>query len=134
LRSGTLKLLYVAPERFNNERFLDQLGRCRISLFAGRRGALHLAVGAQLPAGLPEAAETARTLGVERILALTATATPAVVRDICDSFGIAPAGAVVTGLPPAQPLPLHAPVASAGRDGVLVERIRSRPPGPGSCT
>ncbi|HEY0036142.1 MAG TPA: DEAD/DEAH box helicase, partial [Longimicrobium sp.] len=34
LRNGTLKLLYVAPERFNNERFLDQLGRARISLFA----------------------------------------------------------------------------------------------------
>ena len=34
LRAGTLKLLYVAPERFNNERFLDQLGRARIALFA----------------------------------------------------------------------------------------------------
>ena len=29
LRAGTLQLLYVAPERFNNERFLDQLGRRR---------------------------------------------------------------------------------------------------------
>src|SRR5258705_10563456 len=27
LRAGTLKLLYVAPERFNNERFLAQLAR-----------------------------------------------------------------------------------------------------------
>src|SRR5262249_17474510 len=34
LRAGTLKLLYVAPERFNNERFLEQLGRVRIALFA----------------------------------------------------------------------------------------------------
>ena len=29
LRDGSLKLLYVAPERFNNERFLAQLGRRR---------------------------------------------------------------------------------------------------------
>jgi ATP-dependent DNA helicase RecQ len=29
LRDSTLKLLYVAPERFNNERFLAQLGRTR---------------------------------------------------------------------------------------------------------
>src|SRR5438445_11505685 len=34
LRTGALKLLYVAPERFNNERFLAELGRTRISLFA----------------------------------------------------------------------------------------------------
>ena len=34
LRAGSLKLLYVAPERFNNERFLSQLARTRISLFA----------------------------------------------------------------------------------------------------
>src|SRR5687767_9753766 len=27
LRAGSLKLLYVAPERFNNERFLDNLRR-----------------------------------------------------------------------------------------------------------
>src|SRR5437762_11827690 len=34
LRAASLKLLYVAPERFNNERFLGQLARARISLFA----------------------------------------------------------------------------------------------------
>jgi ATP-dependent DNA helicase RecQ len=34
LRQGTLKLLYVAPERFNNERFLAQLGETKIALFA----------------------------------------------------------------------------------------------------
>src|SRR5262249_37064748 len=34
LQSGTLKLLYVSPERFNNERFLGMLQRIRISLFA----------------------------------------------------------------------------------------------------
>src|SRR6266568_3792251 len=34
LRAGTLDLLYVAPERFNNERFLADLQRARIALFA----------------------------------------------------------------------------------------------------
>src|SRR5436305_8481209 len=34
LRAGTLKLLYVAPERFNNERFLAMLARTPIALFA----------------------------------------------------------------------------------------------------
>ena len=63
----------------------------------GRRGPLHLRVGAQLPAGLPEAGARARELGAERVLALTATATPAVVADICAGFGIAAEDAVVTG-------------------------------------
>src|SRR4051794_8209559 len=34
LRSGALDLLYVAPERFNNEHFLEDLRRSRIALFA----------------------------------------------------------------------------------------------------
>jgi ATP-dependent DNA helicase RecQ len=34
LRKGSLKLLYVAPERFNNERFLAQLDATKIALFA----------------------------------------------------------------------------------------------------
>src|SRR5207344_465878 len=32
LHAGSLKLLYVAPERFNNERFLSRLAEARISL------------------------------------------------------------------------------------------------------
>src|SRR5437870_2493806 len=34
LRSGSLRLLYVAPERFNNERFLADLRHVRIAVFA----------------------------------------------------------------------------------------------------
>jgi len=34
LQAGSLRLLYVAPERFNNERFLSRLAQARISLFA----------------------------------------------------------------------------------------------------
>src|SRR5438874_8037620 len=34
LRSGELKLLYVAPERFNNERFLEIMRRRKMAMFA----------------------------------------------------------------------------------------------------
>src|SRR6266851_3876297 len=57
LRCGTLQLLYVAPERFKNERFLADL-RPRYSGYRpvrGGRSALHLGVGPQLPPGLPQA-------------------------------------------------------------------------------
>jgi len=37
VRRGTLRLLYVAPERFNNERFREAITPLRISLFANEK-------------------------------------------------------------------------------------------------
>ena len=55
LRAGSLKLLYVAPERFNNERFLAQLEETPISLFAVDEAHCISRVGPQLQTGLPQA-------------------------------------------------------------------------------
>src|SRR6478736_4862720 len=82
LRAGSLKLLYVAPERFNNERFLAQLARARISLFAVDEAHCISEWGHNFRPDYLKLAERARELAAERVLALTATATPAVVADI----------------------------------------------------
>src|SRR5438132_346590 len=87
-RSGALQLLYVAPERFNNERFLADLHRTRIALFAVDEAHCISEWGHNFRPDYLKLAETARELSVERVLALTATATPAVVRDICSAFGM----------------------------------------------
>jgi ATP-dependent DNA helicase RecQ len=129
LRDGTLKLLYVAPERFNNERFLEQLGRASISLFAVDEAHCISEWGHNFRPDYLKLAETARALDVERVLALTATATPAVVRDICRSFGIPDEAAVITGFHRPNLFLSTAPVAAAERDRALVERLRSRPAG-----
>src|SRR3954463_8691819 len=97
LRAGTLKLLYVAPERFNNERFLAQLARTRISLFAVDEAHCISEWGHNFRPDYLKLAQIARTLRVERVLALTATATPAVVEDVCAGFAISPEAAIVTG-------------------------------------
>jgi ATP-dependent DNA helicase RecQ len=131
LRTGTLKLLYVAPERFNNERFLEQLHRARISLFAVDEAHCISEWGHNFRPDYLKLAETAREIGVERVLALTATATPAVVKDVCASFRIPPDCAVVTGFHRPNLFLSTLPTPAARRDAVLVERIRSRPPGPG---
>ena len=74
-------------------------------------------------------AQRARELGAARVLALTATATPAVVDDICAGFGIARADAIATGAYRPNLTLLMTPVTAGERDALLVERLRSRPPG-----
>ncbi len=103
LRAGALKLLYVAPERFNNERFLAQLARTRIALFAVDEAHCISEWGHNFRPDYLKLAERARELGAERVLALTATATPAVVADICAGFGIARGGRGRDRLLPAEP-------------------------------
>jgi ATP-dependent DNA helicase RecQ len=131
LRAGTLRLLYVAPERFNNERFLAQLSHARISLFAVDEAHCISEWGHNFRPDYLKLADTARNLGAERVLALTATATPPVVEDICASFDIPRDCAIVTGFHRPNLFLRTYPVAAAQRDAALLERLRTRPPGAG---
>src|SRR6184192_4350948 len=86
LRAGSLKLLYVAPERFNNERFLAQLGQTKIALFAVDEAHCISEWGHNFRPDYLKLAEISKELKAERVLALTATATPSVVENICARF------------------------------------------------
>jgi ATP-dependent DNA helicase RecQ len=130
LRAGSLRLLYVAPERFNNERFLADLRHVRIALFAVDEAHCISEWGHNFRPDYLKLAETARELGAERVLALTATATPAVVADICSAFTIPPECAVVTGFYRPNLTLNTTPVTPGERNAVLVKRLHARPPGP----
>ena len=129
LRRRELRLLYVAPERFNNERFVAQLAGVEIALFAVDEAHCISEWGHNFRPDYLKLAQRARELGAARVLALTATATPAVVDDICAGFGIARADAIATGAYRPNLTLLMTPVAAGERDDLLVERMRSRPPG-----
>ena len=129
LRSGSLKLLYVAPERFNNERFLAQLEHTKIALFAVDEAHCISEWGHNFRPDYLKLAVRARELGAERVLALTATATPAVVADICEGFGIEETDAVVTGFYRPNLTMLTTPARATERDQLLIDRLRERPPG-----
>src|SRR4051794_6957456 len=131
LRAGSLKLVYVAPERFNNERFLAQLAETRIALFAVDEAHCISEWGHNFRPDYLKLAQRARELGAERVLALTATATPTVAADIRAGFGIADADSVVTGFYRPNLTLLTTPVTGAQRDATLVDRLRERPPGSG---
>lgn len=131
LRAGTLKLLYVAPERFTNERFLEQLHHTPIALFAVDEAHCISEWGHNFRPDYLKLADTARALGVGRVLALTATATPQVVADICTSFAIPPGGAIITGFHRPNLLLRTTPTPAGQRDAALRERLRTQPPGSG---
>src|SRR5689334_2951413 len=89
IASGELRLLYVAPERFTNERFLGLLRRTPIALFAVDEAHCISEWGHNFRPDYLKLARRATELGAERVLALTATATPQVVHDVCAAFAIA---------------------------------------------
>ena len=130
IESGTLKLLYVAPERFNNERFVGMLSRTKIALFAVDEAHCISEWGHNFRSDYLKIAEAAKAVHAERVLALTATATPSVVKDIEAAFAIPKAGAIVTGFyRPNLNLSIM-PVLSEERDALLLKRLHKRPPGP----
>jgi len=88
VRSGRLRILYVAPERFNNERFREVIQRIQVSLFAVDEAHCISEWGHNFRPEYLKLAGFGKMCGAERILALTATATPKVLEDICKGFGI----------------------------------------------
>jgi len=127
VRKGTLRLLYVAPERFNNERFREAISRVQISLFAVDEAHCVSEWGHNFRPDYLKLAGFGRLCGAERTLALTATATPQVLADVCRGFGIAPECAVRTGFHRENLTLRFTPVHAADRDALLRERLA---PGP----
>ncbi|RKZ99504.1 MAG: RecQ family ATP-dependent DNA helicase, partial [Gammaproteobacteria bacterium] len=129
LRNGELRLLYVAPERFNNERFRENLHQLRISLFAVDEAHCISEWGHNFRPDYLKLAGFAREFGAERILALTATATPSVLEDICRLFEITPDCAITTGFYRPN-LRIDTSVVDASeRDQALLAAIHENPPG-----
>jgi ATP-dependent DNA helicase RecQ len=130
LDRGELRLLYVAPERFQNERFLQSLTRWRIALFAIDEAHCISEWGHNFRPDYLKLAAVAREVRAERVLALTATATPAVARDIRVAFEMPEEAAIVTGFYRHNLELVVGAVRADERDRVLLERLRQRPPGP----
>ncbi len=86
LDAGQLRLLYVAPERFANERFISLISRQDLSLMVTDEAHCISEWGHNFRPDYLKLAELARTFKVPTVLALTATATPKVSDDICRAF------------------------------------------------
>ena len=91
LEEGAIKLLYIAPERFSNESFRALVKRLPIALAAIDEAHCISEWGHNFRPDYLKLAKLCRRLKIPRILALTATATPKVAREIRRHFHISAA-------------------------------------------
>ena len=126
LRSGQLRLLYVAPERFNNERFRAALAGCEISLMAIDEAHCISEWGHNFRPDYLKLAGYAHQFSVGRVLALTATATSRVLDDMCRGFTIASEHAVRTAFYRSNLTLLMGTTPTATRDQQLVSWLQER--------
>ncbi len=129
LRDGHIRLLFIAPERLSNERFLNLIRGKTISLLAVDEAHCISAWGHNFRPDYLKLADAARSLNVERVLALTATATPEVAKDMGTAFAIAPEDIINTGFyRPNLELRVSA-CRDSERPERLVQWLKARPPG-----
>lgn len=91
MRNGTLDLLYCAPERLNNERFVGSMAHVRggVRLLAVDEAHCISEWGHAFRPDYLKVARFAKEIAAERVICLTATATPNVARDVCNAFSMA---------------------------------------------
>ena len=125
LDAGTLKLLYIAPERFANEAFRQRMRRLPIQLAAIDEAHCISEWGHNFRPDYLKLAKLCRTLKIPRVLALTATATPKVARDIRKQFRIAAADHVQLSFHRPNLDIRVTPCAANERKGILLERLQA---------
>ena len=86
MEAGAYRLVFLAPERFRSPRFVEVLARTPIALFAVDEAHCISQWGHDFRPEYARVGEFRRWLGDPRTLALTATATPEVRRDVCSSL------------------------------------------------
>src|SRR5262249_43731673 len=128
--AGRIKLLYIAPERFQNEDFRAGLTRANVSLFAVDEAHCISLWGHDFRPDYLRMRRVVSDLKSPPILALTATATPAVRRDILTQIGIEGATQVVSGFDrPNLYLEVREVATTAEKIRAIVELARWAPLG-----
>jgi ATP-dependent DNA helicase RecQ len=125
LESGDIKLLYIAPERLANEAFRKRVKQLSVAMIAIDEAHCISEWGHNFRPDYLKLARFCRTLKVTRVLALTATATPKVAREIRRHFRIA--------APDHIQLSFHrpnldlrvTPCKAAERKTILLEKLRA---------
>lgn len=130
LRKGLIKILYCAPERLNNEGFVESMKEVDggVRLLAVDEAHCISEWGHSFRPDYLKVARFAEEINAERVICLTATATPKVADDICEAFNIEPAGVFRTS--PYRPnLQLLAEAVSADKEKMpkVIDFLKKHP-------
>lgn len=97
VQDGYYKLLYIAPERFYNNEFVQALANVKVSLFAIDEAHCISSWGHDFRPSYLKLRDVIKKLGNPIVLALTATATPEVRDDIAKQLELKDYELVITG-------------------------------------
>ncbi|CAN8073020.1 unnamed protein product [Agarophyton chilense] len=142
VREGEIRLLFVSPERFKNTRFIQLLNTVRVALFAVDEAHCISEWGHSFRPDYLRLSRWADRLNCQRRLALTATATPKVCKDISAALDI-PYPTALVRTPSVRPnltirmTDVESPRMTASLDDMmqsrletLVSRLNEREKGP----
>lgn len=129
IRKGELKMLFVSPERLTNERFLNLIRGLQISLLAVDEAHCISAWGHNFRPDYLKLAQAVKSLNVERVLALTATATPRVSDDMAEAFSIQKDDVINTGFYRPNLEFRVTGCKGSDREQLLLKRMKERPAG-----
>jgi ATP-dependent DNA helicase RecQ len=97
MKAGSYKLVYVAPERLRNPQFLEALQGVKISLLAIDEAHCVSQWGHDFRPDYLHIGEMAKRIGRPTLVALTATATPEVQKDIIQQLELRVPQKIITG-------------------------------------
>ncbi|WP_165068633.1 ATP-dependent DNA helicase RecQ [Paludisphaera rhizosphaerae] len=129
IEAGLYDLVYVAPERFRGGRFTNLMARVRPALLAIDEAHCISQWGHDFRPDYARLGEARRRIGSPPCIALTATATDVVQRDVAEQLGLQDPRLFVTGFDRPN---LRYVVARTGRDEAKLEelsRVLDRNPG-----
>jgi ATP-dependent DNA helicase RecQ len=124
---GEIKLLYVAPERFDAGRTAERLRKAGVSLLAVDEAHCISQWGHDFRPSYLRVSKVHETLGSPTTIALTATATPDVRRDIIRQLALTNPETIITGFDRPNLTYYVVPAKNdAEKEARLVEILRSR--------
>lgn len=131
IRAGAYRLVYVAPERFYNQAFVNELKNLKVALFAIDEAHCISQWGHDFRPSYLRLKEAVKLCGSPVVAALTATATPEVRTDIARQLGLDDYELIISGF--ARPnLQFAAVMASNNRKlEYILDAVRSQEGGSG---
>ena len=129
-RNGELKILMISVERFKNERFRYHLQNMRISLLVIDEAHCISEWGHNFRPDYLKLPFYQKEFNIPQTLLLTATATPAVIDDMCGKLDISQRNIVITGFYRKNLFLKVTPTADSDKKATLLKRIQRAPDAP----